>query len=136
MNILYIIALSLSTLVGLWHFTVPYLFQWYSYIPNENKSLIVGIDWINFFFSLLLTGYSLLLIIMRKKVFSKNKEMLIMYGFMVFVWFCRAAITFINPWPLEPVAWAAYGQQIASLVIFLLQLIPFVYLLRFVYEKE
>jgi hypothetical protein len=130
MIVLYIIGLSLSTLVGLWHFSVPYIYQWYSYIPNEYKSLIVGIDWINFFFSLLLSGYSLLLIIMRKKVFSKNKEIFIMYGFMVFVWACRVVITFINPWPLEPIAWVAYGQQIASLVIFLLQLIPFVYLIR------
>jgi len=99
MIVLYIIGLSLSTLVGIWHFFVPYLFQWYLYIPSEYKSLVVGIDWINFFFSLLLTGYSLLLLIMGKKVFSKNKEMLIMYGFMVFVWFCRVIITFINPWP-------------------------------------
>jgi len=129
MAALYIIGLSLSTLVGLWHFTVPYLYQWYSYIPNEYKSLMVGIDWINFFFSLLLSGYSLLLIIMRKKVFGKDKEILIMYGFMVFVWFCRVIITFIDPWPIEPVAWVSYGQQIASFVIFLLLLIPFVYLL-------
>jgi hypothetical protein len=130
MEVLYIIGLSLSTLVGLWHFTVPYLFQWYSYIPNEYKNLIVGIDWTNFFFSLLLAGYSLILIFMKKKIFTKNKEVLIMYGFMVFVWFCRTAITFIEPWPLEPVVWAAYGQQIAAFIIFLLQLIPFVYLLR------
>jgi len=135
MAVLYIIGLSLSALVGLWHFSVPYLFQWYTYIPNEYKSLIVGIDWINFFFSLLLTGYSLLLIILRKKVFSKNKEIFIMYGFMVFVWFCRVIITFINPWPLEPVAWVAYGQQIAAFVIFLLQLVPFVYLLRKYFGK-
>jgi hypothetical protein len=31
MVLLYIIGLSLSTLVGLWHFTVPYLFQWCTY---------------------------------------------------------------------------------------------------------
>ena len=135
MVVLYVIGLSLSTLIGLWHFSVPYLFQWYSYIPNENKSLIVGIDWINFFFSLLLAGYSLLLIIMRKKVFNKNKEIFIMYGFMVFVWFCRAVITVINPWPLEPVAWVSYGQQIAAFIIFLLQLIPFIFLLRKKWEK-
>jgi len=130
MAVLYIVGLSLSALVGLWHFAVPYLYQWYSYIPDEHKSLVVGIGWINFFFSLLLSGYSLLLIVMRKKVFSKNKEMVLMYGFMVFVWFCRVIITFINPWPLEPVAWVAYGQQIASFAIFLLQLIPLVYLLK------
>jgi len=130
MKILFFIGLSLSTGVGIWHFFVPYLYQWYSYIPEDYKSLYVAIDWTNFFFSLLLTGYSLLLIILNKKIFSKNKELLIMYGFMVFVWFCRVAITFINPWPLEPVVWAAYGQQIAAFVIFILQLIPFVYLMK------
>jgi len=130
MKIMYLIGLILSTLIGIWHFFVPYLYQWYSYIPDEYKALIVGIDWTNFFFSLLLTGYSILLIIMKEKVFNKNKEMFIMYGFMVFVWFCRVAITFINPWPLEPIAWVAYGQQIATFIIFLLQFIPFVYLLR------
>jgi hypothetical protein len=130
MMVLYIVGLSLSTFVGLWHFTVPYLYQWYSYIPDDYKSIIVGIDWINFFFSLLLSGYSLLLLIMRKKVFGKNKEIFIMYEFMVFIWFCRVVITFVDPWPLEPVAWTSYGQQIASFIIFLLLLIPFIHLLK------
>jgi len=130
MKVMYLMGLTLSALVGIWHFFVPYLYQWYSYIPNEYKTLIVGIDWTNFFFSLLLTGHSILLIIMKERIFNKNKEMFIMYGFMVFVWFCRAAITFINSWPLEPIAWIAYGQQIATFIIFLLQFIPFVYLLR------
>jgi hypothetical protein len=130
MVVLYIIGLSLSTLVGLWHFAVPYLYQWYSYIPNDYKNIIVGINWINFFFSLLLSGYSLLLLIMRKKIFSKNKEVFVMYGFMVFVWFCRVVITFVDPWPLEPVAWASYGQQIASFIVFSLLLIPFIHLFR------
>jgi len=122
--------LVLSMLVGIWHFFVPYMFQWYSYIPNQYENLIVGIDWTNFFFSLLLTGLSLLLIAFGKKVFSENKDIFIFYGFMVFVWLCRAAITFIEPWPLEPIAWAAYGQQIAAIVIFVIQLIPFLWLRR------
>jgi hypothetical protein len=130
MKILFFIGLGLSMLVGTWHFFVPYLYHWHSYISDEYKTLIVGIDWTNFFFSLFLTGYSILMIIMNKIIFNKNKEMLIMYGFIVFVWFCRVAITFINPWPLEPIAWAAYGQQIAAFIIFIFQLIPFIYLLR------
>jgi hypothetical protein len=129
-KILYALGLGLSALVGLWHFTVPYLFQWYSYIPARYKNLIVGIDWTNFFFSMLLAGYSIVLISMIKKIFAGNREVLVMYGFMVFVWFCRVLITFIEPWPLEPIARAAYGQQIAALVIFLLQAIPFVYLAK------
>jgi len=130
MKILYSIGLILSAVIGMWHFSVPYLYQWYSYISDEYKFLTVGIDWINFFFSLFLAGISLILIFFKKKIFSGNKDLLVIYGFMVFVWFCRVAITFIDPWPLEPVAWTVYAQQIASFVIFLLQLMPLVYLLR------
>jgi hypothetical protein len=130
MQILYVFGLVLSGLIGIWHFFVPAMFQWYNYIPNEYQNLIVGIDWTNFFFSLLLSGYSILLIIMKNKIFNGNKDLFKMYGFMVFVWFCRAAITFIEPWPLEPIAWAAYGQQIAAFIVFILQLIPFIYLIK------
>jgi len=35
---------GLSALVGMWHFFVPYLFQWYSCILNEYKNLIAGIE--------------------------------------------------------------------------------------------
>jgi len=130
MRILYSVGLILSAAVGIWHFTVPDLFQWHLYIPDEYENLIASIYYINFFFSLLLTGYSLLLVFFRKKVFNGNKDLFIMYGFMVFVWFCRAAITFIKPLPSGPAAWMAYGQQIGAFIVFLLQLIPFVYLLR------
>jgi hypothetical protein len=130
MRILYFLGLILSGLVGIWHFFVPAMFQWHNYIPNEYKNLIVGIDWTNFFFSLLLSGYSIILITMKKKIFNGNKEIFIMYGFMVFVWLCRAAITFIEPWPLEPIKWAAYCQQIITFVICITLLIPFIYLLR------
>ena len=129
-KLLYYIGIALSMLVGIWHFFVPYMFQWYSYIPNEYGNLIVGIDWTNFFFSLLLTGISLLLILFCNKVFNGNGELFVFYGFLIFVWFCRVIITFIEPWPLEPIAWAAYGQQIAAFVIFIVQLIPFIYLLK------
>jgi hypothetical protein len=96
----------------------------------QYKNLIVGIDWTNFFFSLLLAGHSIILLIMRKKLFNGNREVLTMYGFMVFVWFCRVLIIFIEPWPLEPIMWAAYGQQIAAIIIFSLLLIPFIHVLR------
>jgi hypothetical protein len=100
------------------------MFQWYSYIPGQYQNLIVGIDWTNFFFSLLLTGTSFILILSGKKAFSGNKDIVIFYGFIVFVWFCRVVITVVEPWPLEPVPWAAYGQQLAALAIFILLLIP------------
>ena len=130
MKLLYYIGTTLSMLVGVWHFFIPSMFQWYSYIPNEYDTLIVGIVWTNFFFSLLLSGMSFLLIILCKKVFGGSKDALIFYGFFVFVWFCRVAITFIVPWPLEPIAWVAYGQQIATFIILIMLILPFVSLLR------
>jgi hypothetical protein len=124
----YYIGLAISMAFGVWHFFVPSLYQWYSYIPNEYQNLIVGIDYTNFFFALLLTGISLLLIILGKKTLSGNKELLVFYGFLTFVWFCRTAITFIEPWPIEPVAWAAYGQQIAAILVFAVLLVPFIWI--------
>ena len=125
-KLLYYTGTTISLLFGIWHFFVPYLHEWFLYIPNEYENLIVGIEYTNFFFSLLLSGLSILLIVLGRKFFTGNKDVLIFYGLLVFTWFCRVAITFIIPWPLEPIKWAAYGQQIAAFAVFILLLIPFV----------
>ncbi len=57
------------------------------------------------------------------------KEVTIFYGLLVFTWFCRVLITFLTPWPLEPIAWVAYGQQLGALFIFLALALPFIFLL-------
>jgi len=131
---LYYTGSAISLLFGVWHFFVPYLYEWFLYIPNEYENLIVGIEYTNFFFSLLLSGLSILLIVFGRKFFSGNKDVLIFYGLLVFTWFCRATITFIRPWPLDPIRWAAYGQQIAAFVVFIFLLIPFV--CQILYNKK
>jgi hypothetical protein len=102
-------------LVGIWHFFVPWMFQWYDYLPMQYENLIVGIDYTNYCFSLLLFGLSLLLIILGKKALNMNKEVIIFYWFLTVVWIFRASLsTFIEPWPLNPIPAAAIGQLIAS----------------------
>lgn len=118
----YYTGLSLSLAVGVWHFFVPFLFQWAAYIPEEYANLWVGISWTNYFFSLMLTGLSLLLLFWGQKVFSRETEAVFLYRFMVFVWLNRVIICFVQPWPLEPLPWAAYGQTAGALLIFALQL--------------
>jgi len=125
-KLLYYTGAMISLLFGIWHFFVPYLYEWFLYIPNEYENLIVGIEYTNFFFSLLLSGLSILLIVLGRKFFAGNKDILAFYGLLVFTWFCRATITFVIPWPLEPIRWAAYGQQIAAFAVFIFLLIPFV----------
>lgn len=114
-KIVYYISVVISMLVGLWHFFVPYMFQWYDYLPMEYENLIVGIDYTNYCFSLLLFGLSLLLVVLGKKALTLNKEVIIFYWFLTAVWVFRAALsTFIEPWPLEPIPAAAIGQLVAS----------------------
>lgn len=114
-KIIYYITVVVSMLVGLWHFFVPWMFQWYDYLPTQYENLIVGIDYINYCFSLLLSGLSLLLLILGRKAMSLNKEVIIFYFFLTVVWIFRALLsTFIEPWPLDPTPAAAIGQLIAS----------------------
>ena len=112
---LYYFTVVLSTLVGLWHFFVPWMFQWYDYLPMQYENLIVGIDYTNYCFSLLLFGLSLLLVILGKRALAMHHDVVIFYFFLTVVWIFRAMLsTVIEPWPLQPIPAAAIGQLIAS----------------------
>jgi hypothetical protein len=116
-KILYYTTLTLSLLVGFWHFFVPYLYDWYDYIPTQYETLIVGIDYTNLCFSSLLFGSSLVLILLAKSAFALNFETLVFYTFLTVVWVFRACLSiFIEPWPLEPIPTVAIGQLIGSVI--------------------
>jgi hypothetical protein len=87
----------------------------------QYENLIVGIDYTNLCFALLLFGSSLVLIILAKSVFALNFETLVFYTFLTVVWVFRACLaTFIEPWPLEPIPAVAIGQLIGSVILALL----------------
>ncbi len=123
-RILYFITVVISALVGLWHFFVPWMFQWYDYLPMQYENLIVGIDYTNYCFSLLLFGLSVLLIMLGKRALAMNREVIYFYFFLTVVWVFRACLaSFVEPWPLHPIPVAAIGQLIASDVQAVLMLI-------------
>ena len=123
-RILYFITVVISALVGLWHFFVPWMFQWYDYLPMQYENLIVGIDYTNYCFSLLLFGLSVLLIMLGKRALATNREVIYFYFFLTVVWVFRACLaSFVEPWPLQPIPEAAIGQLIASDVQAVLMLI-------------
>jgi len=120
-KVLYYFILTVSAAVGLWHFFVPHLYNWYNYLPAQYENLIVAIDWVNYCFSVFLFGLSLLLIILGRKVLSTYSDGIYFYYFLNLVWGFRAALAvFIEPWPLEPVPAAAIGQLCASICIFVI----------------
>ena len=117
-RILYYTTVITSALVGLWHFFVPWMFRWYDYLPMQYENLIVGIDWINICFSLLLFGLSTMLTVLGKRALDLSKDVIYFYCFLTFVWVFRACLAaFIEPWPLEPVPAAAIGQLAASILL-------------------
>ncbi len=124
MKKLYSVATFLSATVGFFHFFAPWIFQWYSYIPNEYNNLIVGIDWTNYCFSLLLFGLSAILFSWREKIINKNSEALTMYCLLVIVWIFRLLLTIVNPLPLTMIA---STQFIGTTLIMVLLLIPYLY---------
>ncbi len=128
---LYYFTTISSALVGLWHFFVPWMFRWYDYLPMEYENLIVGIDYTNYCFSLLLFGLSLLLVLMGKKALALQRETVTFYGFLTVVWVFRAALaSFLEPWPWEPIPAAAIGQLVLSDALALLMVIVTVALVR------
>lgn len=135
-HILYYITVVISALVGLWHFFVPLMFQWYDYLPMQYENLIVGIDYTNYCFSLLLFGLSVILIILGKRALDLNREVIYFYYFLTVVWLFRACLaTFIEPWPLEPILSAAIGQLIASDLLAVLMTVVSVCFIRAVKRR-
>jgi len=130
-QILYFITVITSALVGLWHFFVPWMFQWYDYLPTQYENLIVGIDYTNYCFSLLLFGLSLMLIILGKKALAMNREVVYFYFFLTVVWIFRACLaSFIEPWPLQPIPAAAIGQLVASDVLAVMMIVVSVFFIK------
>ena len=123
-KILYYISVVISALVGAWHFFVPWMFQWYDYLPMQYENLIVGIDYTNYCFSLLLFGLSTMLIVLGKRALAINREIIYFYLFLTVVWIFRACLaSFIEPWPLQPIPAAAIGQLIASDILAVMMII-------------
>ena len=121
---LYFITTIISALVGLWHFFVPSMFQWYDYLPTQYENLIVGIDYTNYCFSLLLFGLSIMLTFLGKKALAINCEVVYFYYFLTVVWIFRACLaSFIEPWPLQPIPAAAIGQLVASDILAVMMVI-------------
>ena len=96
-QIMYYVGAAISLLVGLWHFTIPWMFGWASYIPYE--TLVIPINYVNLCFSFLLSGLSLTVILWGKKVFAGNPESNV---------------------------WMSYGQFGGSVLVCVLLLVPFI----------
>ena len=125
-GIFFYVTCAIGCMLGIGHFFAPYSFGWYTYIPEAPVEIIQSINYINFCFSFLLAGFSLLLFITQKKLFDGSKELRIFYAFFNLVWLSRVMIQLIWPWPSSLQLWLV----VAFSTEFILALIPMTYLLR------
>lgn len=124
-GISFVIACIISLLVGILHFFAPYAFGWYTYIPDAPVEIYQSVNYINFCFSFLLSGVSLLLLLLRRKIFDGPAELRAFYYFFVLVWLFRIVIQVIWPWPSVLQTWLVT----AFIIEFILVAVPMLYFL-------
>lgn len=104
-KVLFNIACIISFMVGLVHFFAPYAFKWYSYILDAPVEIYQSINYINFCFSFLLSGFSLILLLVQKQLFAGLKELKIFYFFFILLWLSRVIVQIVWPWPSSLQFW-------------------------------
>lgn len=101
---------------GVWHFFVPGIYKWYSYMSSSAPELAVAVRATNVFFSLSLVLIGIVNIIF---VFAGNRfALIVMLGMSCVLWAIRVVMQFVFPQgTINPAL--RYGMLIAFIAIFL-----------------
>ncbi|MHB1315762.1 MAG: hypothetical protein ACYCX2_09805 [Christensenellales bacterium] len=106
-----------TTAFGVWHFFVPGLWDWYSYISPQATELVLAVRAINVFFSLclVLVGIANMLFV----YFSPNRfSLIVMLSVSVILWGTRCLLQIIYPQGSLS-ALLQYGMLSAFIFIFI-----------------
>lgn len=82
---------------GIWHFTVPKTWAWYSYIDPKASELILAVSAINIFFSLSLVLFGLMNALLILGAGSNKYSMVIVLGATCILWLARVALQLARP---------------------------------------
>ncbi len=100
---------------GIWHFFVPRIWSWYSYIKPEATELVAAVRAVNFFFSL-----SLVLIGAANIIFAFSGQrfaLTVMLAISCILWAARIVMQLIFPQGSTNPA-LQYGMLAAFIIIF------------------
>ena len=88
---------SISIGFGVWHFFVPKIWDWYSYIDQSATELVLAVRAINFFFSLVLVllGIANLLLVWRTHQDQYSLSILLLVS--VILWGARVVLQIMYP---------------------------------------
>lgn len=103
---------------GIWHFFIPSIWNWYSYIDPLATELIIAVRAINFFFSVLLVLLGIANIIVVFRVTHDRFTYLVLISISVILWATRVILQITYP----------QGSQNQILQYFMLSIFIFVLL--------
>lgn len=131
-KILVTIASSASIGFGIWHFFVPGVWKWYSYIHPTATELIVAVRAINVFFSLSLVLFGALNILFIFSGNSNRYSIIALLASTCIMWLTRTVFQVIYPQG-SLVSGLRYGMLAAFTIVSLSYLIS---LILIVLEKH
>ncbi len=121
-KILVIVGSSASIGFGVWHFFVPALWNWYSYIDIDATELVAAVRAINVFFSLSLVLFGIVNVLFVCGDKSNRYSIIVMLAATCILWLTRVAFQLIYPQgSINPVL--QYGMLSAFIIVSLCYLI-------------
>jgi hypothetical protein len=123
------IASLISIGFGSWHFFVPTIWNWRSHIDARATELVLVMDAINFFFSLLLVLIGVMNILLIWNEQTNNFTLVIVLAVSVILWIARSILQVIRPqgtilWGLQ------YGMLAVFVGVASMYVAPIVLILR------
>ena len=121
-KILVMIGSCASIGFGTWHFFVPKVWKWYSYIDIHATELVVAVRAINVFFSLSLALFGIINILLVYGDKSNRYSIIVMLAATCILWITRLAFQIIYPQgSMNPVL--QYGMLSAFIIVSLCYII-------------
>lgn len=96
-KILTTIASLITIGFGSWHFFVPKIWNWYSYVDPRATELVLAVDAINFFFSLLLVLIGVMNILLIWNDQTNDFILVVVLSVSVILWIARSILQVIRP---------------------------------------
>jgi hypothetical protein len=113
---------------GVWHYSVPKNWKWYSYIDAQATELVLAVEAVHIFLSLALVLFGLMNLLLMIGNKSNTYSISIVLGATCILWLTRVLTQIIHPQgSMRPIL--QYSMLAAFVVIFLCYAIPFVMVL-------
>jgi len=114
-----------SVAFGIWHFTVPGSWKWYSYIDAAATELVAAVRAINVFFSLSLVLFGLMNVFLIYEKTTSRYSLLVVLSATCILWLARVVMQLVYPQgSMSPIL--RYGMLAAFVTVFLFYVVSLI----------